>query len=189
MFLMLAGLTAIGSGMWLIGPAPTIYLDENGLRWRSEPLTLLDEEDRAIVAASSVNERRFTAYVEEPHTRLLLAAIRSLSSLPFVGLILGVGLALRGLGSNKDDPLAYAVPWLRRASIAAVLWTLAMPLVDSLTATALAHGLPTDDYTFYFVVEDLTEVSSAMLLAIAAYAAVWAVETGLRAQRDLAEIV
>ncbi len=189
MFLLLAGLTAIGSAMWLNGPAPTIYLDENGFRWRSEPLTLLDEEDRAIVTASFANERRFTAYVEEPHTRLILAAIKSLSSLPFVGLIFGVGLALRRLGSNKDDPLAYALPWLRRASVAAVLWTLSMPLVDSLTATNLAHGLPTDDYAFYFAIEDLTEVCSAVMLAIAAYSTIWAVETGLRAQRDLDDFV
>lgn len=189
MFLMLAGLTAIGSSMWLIGPAPIIYIDENGFRWKSEPLTLLDEEDRAIVAVSSANERRFTAYVADLHVRLMLAAIKSLSSLPFVCLVLGVGLALRRLGGRKDDPLAYALPWLRRASVAAILWALSMPLVDSLTATVLAHGLPNDDFGFYFAIEDWTDVCGALMLAVAAYSTIWALETGLRAQRDLDDFV
>ena len=157
-FLMLAGVTA-GPGRWLIGAAPTIYLDENGVRWRSEPLTLLDEEDDAIVAASFANERRFTAYVEEPHGRLMPAAITSLSAPPFVGLISGGGLAWRRLGSNTADPLAHALPWLRRASVEA------------------------------FAIKDLTAVCSAMMLAIAACSTIWAVGTGLLTQRDLDDFV
>lgn len=188
-FLMLAALTATIAATWLIGPAPFIYVDNKGVRWKSEPLTLLDEQDRTIVAASVENSRRFAAYVARPRTRMMLAAIRQVKAIPFVCLILGIGLALRRLGGRHSDPLARALPWLRRASIAAILWALSMPVVDSLTATVLAHGLPNDEDAFYFAVTDWTEVNSALMLAIAAYATIWAIETGLRAQRDLDDFV
>ena len=186
---MLAGLTVLETSTWLIGAAPIVYVDDHGVRWRSEPQRLLDEEDRAIVAASLDNRRRFAAYVQRRDTRIALAGIKQLTVLPFVCLLIGIGVALRLLGSQRSDPLARALPWLRRASIAAILWAVAMPLSDSLTATRLAHGLPNDDYAFYFAVSDWGEVCNALLLAIAAYATIWAVETGLRAQRDLDDFV
>lgn len=186
-FITLAALNVVGGASWLAGPAPHVYCDDTGCRWKPEPLTLLDEEDRAIVAASPANQKRFADYVAMPSTRTGLAAT-GLLALPFTLMILGIGVALLRLGGRSGDPLGTALPWLRRASIAAILWAVLRPLHESLIATILAPGLPGDEYYFYFTA-DWGKAGNALLLAIAGYATVWALEAGVRAQRDLDEFV
>lgn len=187
-FLILGAMHFVGLGMWLVGPAPHVYCDDTGCRWKSEPLTLLDEEDRAVVAASPGNLRRFLAHVERPDVRVALFGIQQMRAVPFALLILCVGMALRRLGGRAADPLARALPWLRRGSIAAIIWAIFQPLAASLTATVLTSGMPDADYAFY-IAADWGEVGTALMLALAAFATVWALEAGVQAQRDLAEIV
>jgi len=188
-FLLIALLRLIFLTTWMIGPAPALYVDGSGFEWKSEPLTLLDEADRATLAASPSQARRFVAYTTRWQTRWMLAAIVQLQRIPFIVLIASVGIALLRFGGSGGDPLAQAVPWLRRASIAAILCALAVPFVDSLTATVLGPGLPDYEGDIYFTVLDFANVYSVLMLAIGAYAAIWAIEAGLKAQRDLADFV
>lgn len=187
-FLVLAALNVTALGAWLIAPEPHIYCDDAGCRLRSEPQTLLDEEDRAVVQASSASQNKFARHVARMDVRLALAGVKTLTTLPFALLIFGMGMALRRLGGAAGNPLGAALPWLRRASIAAILWTLSRLVADSLTATLLAPGTHNDGYLFYLY-SDWGEVATALMLAVAAYATVWALEAGLKAQQDLAEIV
>ncbi|HET9511144.1 MAG TPA: hypothetical protein VFO80_08330 [Sphingomonas sp.] len=186
-FILFAIVNLLTLGLWLRGPAPHTYCVPVTCWIKTEPLTLLDESDRTILATSPDRALAFDAYVAQPRVRLALAAIRAVKALPFSLMVLGIGVALRRLGGGSGNPLARALPWMRRASIAAIVWALAKVLVDSLTATVLSGGLP-EGFTYYFASE-WNEVGTALMLALAAYAMAWAMEAGVTAQRDLDEFV
>lgn len=94
---------------------------------------------------------------------------------------------MRCLGGRGDDALDGALRWLRRASVAAIVWALANPVYESLLETLLSAGTPsgaTMQISLY-----LGDVATALLLALAGYTATWALEAGLRTQRDLDDFV
>lgn len=155
----------------------------DGCVWKAQPMLLLGAENRALVVASPEAQRRFDAYVARPDVRLRLAGVEAVSKLPFALLLLCVGLALRRLGGRGAGALAQVLRWLRRASIAAIVWALADPVHESLLESLLSAGTPTGPR--WQVTINLAGMAAPLLLALAAYAAVWALEAGLKAQRDL----
>lgn len=186
-FILFAVVNVATLALWLRGPAPHTYCVPMTCWITSEPLTLLDENDRTTLAASPDRARAFAAHVAQPRVRIGIMAIRAIKAVPFSFMVMGIGIALLRLGGRSGDPLARALPWMRRASIAAILWALAKVLVDSLMATVLSAGLP-EGFTYYFAAE-WNEVGTALMLALAAYAMAWALEAGIKAQRDLDEFV
>ena len=168
-------------------PGASPYCGQGGCVWNPQPTTLLDSEERMQVEKSPGARRTFEAYVSRPGVRLRLAGIEAIESIPFALLLLSVGLALRRLGGRGADALGEALAWLRRASLAAIVWTLASPVYESLLETVLSPGTPSGaglQISIY-----LADLATGLLLAIAAYAAIWAMEAGLRAQRDLENFV
>lgn len=159
----------------------------DGCVWRSQPLLLLDEEDRLLVGASPAALRRFDAHVARPAVRMGLAGVAVLDTLPFALLLFGVGAALRRLGGRGAGSLPAALRWLRLASLAAIIWALAQPFHETAVETLLSPGTPSGSQVK--VVIYLGDIAKGLLLALAAYAAVWAIEAGLRAQRDLDDFV
>lgn len=151
------------------------------------PASRLSTEDQAQVAASPAAQRRFDDYLATRLVRAGLAGVAVLETVPFAVLLMSVGLALRRFGGRAADPLARALPWLRRASIAAIAGALAGPFHDSLLVMLLYPGTPAGPH--WMIVLDFQSMALALMLAVAAYATVWALEAGLRAQRELAEIV
>ncbi|WP_240500094.1 hypothetical protein [Sphingomonas montana] len=184
---MFAAIVALGIPSGGIWPGARSHCEDGGCVWTMKPALLLEEDDRASVMASGDAERAFDAHVARPIVRLGLVGVDLVESGPFAMLLLGVGLALRRLGGRGEGTFARALPWLRRASIAAILWAIARPVSDSLMAMLLAPGTPSG--ARWQVSVDLVEVGTALMLAIAAYATVWALEAGVRTQQDLAEIV
>ncbi len=158
-----------------------------GCMWNMRPTTLLPEETRMGIELSPAARRTFEAYAMRPDVRLGLAAVDAITSLPFAVLLLSVGLALRRLGGRGADTLAQALPWLRRASMAAMVWTLLGPVYESVLETLLSPGTP--DGLSFITTFYLADIAGGLLLAFAAYAAIWAVEAGLKAQRDLDDFV
>jgi hypothetical protein len=67
------------------------------------------------------------------------------------------------------------------------VWAVAHPVYDSLLESLLSAGTP--DGARWQLTIYLNSLSTAFLLAFAAYAAIWALEGGLRVQRDLDEFV
>ena len=159
----------------------------NGCAWTAQPVILLGEEVRPQIWASAEARHTFLAYVARPSVRLGLAAIDAIDTVPFALLLLSVGLALRRLGGHGVDAPAKALRWLRLASIAAIVWALARPVYESLLQTLLSAGTPSGAELQISIY--LGDVATVLLLAIAAYAAIWAVEAALRTQRDLDDIV
>ncbi len=139
------------------------------------------------VQASPAAERRFEAYAMRPLVRAGIAGVTALDDGLFAAILLCVGLALRRLGDRRGEPLSRALPWLRRASLAAMIWAIGRPVSDSLMETLLSPGTPEGGQ--WAITVDLLDIGAALMLAIAAYATVWAIEAGLKAQRDLERFV
>ena len=158
-----------------------------GCEWRSRPVDLLDQDVGAEVIATPERLKTFEAFVRRPDVRFELAAIEAFNIGPFALLLLGVGLALRRLGGNAADALGRALRWLRLASLAAIAWALTSPAYESLLATVLSGGTPTGPKLELWIYLD--KIGGGLLLALAAYAAVWAIEAGLAARRDLDNFV
>lgn len=156
--------------------------------WRARPTQLLDQDVRVAVLATPAALRTFEAYVARPDVRLRLAAVEALNLGPFALLLAGVGLALRRLGGNGGpDALPRALRWLRVSAIAALVWALTSPVYDSLLATILSPGTPNGEKIELYIYLD--KIGGGLLLALAAYATIWAIEAGFEARRDLDSFV
>jgi hypothetical protein len=158
-----------------------------GCVWNARATTLLPEETRMGIEISPSARARFEAYVARVDVRIGLAAIEAINLLPFMALLGSIGIALRRLGGSGADTLEQALRWLRRASLAAVVWTLSDFVYESVLETWLSPGTPSGFEVVTTVM--LAPIAGGLLLAFAAYAAVWAVEAGLSAQRDLERFV
>ncbi|MES2338727.1 MAG: hypothetical protein V4537_11565 [Pseudomonadota bacterium] len=186
-FLVLAMCTALSALSVAFAPGPKFDCAAGPCRWTIRPARLLDDDERAAVVASAATERRFDAYVGQPIVRVGLAGAMAIRSGPFAILLLGIGMALRRLGARAGDPLGDALPWLRVASLGALAQAFAGPIGASLMASLLSRGTP--DGPHWILMLDFNAICIALMLGVAAYATVWALEAGIKAQRDLAEIV
>lgn len=168
------------------GASPVCDL-ETGCAWRNQPSILLDQDVRTSVIASPARLNTYEAYVTRPEVRLGLAAVETINLGPFAFVLLGVGLGLRRLGGNGTAALPKALRWLRLSSIGAIVGALMGPLYDCLLATLLSPGTPNGAKVEWYIYLD--KIGAGLLLALAAYTAVWAVEAGLEARRDLDSFV
>lgn len=186
-FLILAALTTTHVLVAGFAPGPAFDCNDGPCRWTVRPARMLADDQRVVVMASPKVEGRFNAYVAKPIVRLALAGVTIVQMGPFAMLLVGVGAALRRLGGRSGDPLGTALPWLRFASLAALTDAVAAPLGSSLMESLLSLGMPEGGH--WILAVNFNEIGIALMLGIAAYATVWALEAGLQAQRDLAEIV
>jgi hypothetical protein len=187
LFLLVAAISVLGTVAAMVRPVLSVHCGAGGCSDRTRLLDLAPEEARASLAASGEAQARFAAHVRLPAVRAGLAGVRLIDGLPFAALMLAVGMALRRLAAGGGDELARALPWLRGASIIAVLMALAGPLAESLQAMLLFPGTPAGAM-WYFAL-DMRQLALDLLLAAAAFAVVWALDAGSRAQRDLADFV
>jgi hypothetical protein len=189
-FLVVAAVQASAIGLALVAPnllAIEILCDGSGCGISGNPQLLLPDDVRGEVEASASAGARFAAHLDEPATRLKLMATGAVGTLPILALLLFIAAALRTLGRRGSDDLARAIPWLRRASIAALLAVPLVPLGESLRTTVLlAAVVPEPHFSLYI---DVNRFVLSLLLAFAAFAVTWALAAGGRAGRDLAEIV
>ncbi|MCT8003756.1 hypothetical protein NZL82_17935 [Sphingomonas sanguinis] len=158
-----------------------------GCVWNARAATLLPEESRMLIEMSPPARAQFDAHVARTDVRIGLTAIAAIDLLPFMALLSSVGVALRRLGGSGADTLERALPWLRRASLAAIVWTLAGPVHQSALETWLSPGMPSGFQIITTIL--LAPIAGGLLLAFAAYAAIWAVEAALKARRDLDRFV
>lgn len=96
-----------------------------------------------------------------------------------------VAMALCAFGTARG--IASGIRWMRLAAWAAIGAALAPPLTSLLWSVLLLPGTP---HGPGFLIEiGGGPLMLHLLLAFAYFAVVWALDAGLRAQRDLAEIV
>lgn len=187
-FFAVAALWGLVAAVQAVMPGWSLTCDEApGCAQTSNPSVLLPEAEQKRLMGNPEAQARFAAYVARSWVRTGLAALTLMEEGLLVFLFVAVGLTLRRLGARRDQALASALPWLRRGAMAGLLWAAAQPLTDSVRTMLLYPGTPTG--ASWFIGIDLTVAGPALLLAIAAYATAWALEAGMRAERDLADFV
>ena len=90
-------------------------------------------------------------------------------------------------GERRGHVLARALPWLRLASKAAIALALARLFVGGLRSALLYPGLDHAESVRFSI--DLNGMTLPLLLAFGVYTTVWALEAGIRAERELADFV
>jgi hypothetical protein len=168
-------------------PGASPYCSDQGCAWNPVPTKLLDSDVRMQVEASDATRRAFAAHVGRPSVRLQLAAAEAIDSLPFGCLLLCLGRALRRFGMQREEALARGLPWLRRASLAAIVWAISSPFYNSVLESVLSGGTPSGPMVMIALYLD--DIAAGLLLAMAAYATIWTLEAGLRTKRDLDDFV
>lgn len=185
-----AGVQALSVGLALAAPdllATEIRCSGYRCGISGNPASLLPDAARREVEASAAAMAEFAAHLVVPATRIKLMAAETAGSMPVAALLLFVAAALGTLGRRGPDDLARAIPWLRRASIAALLAVPLVPLGESLQTTVLLAAV--HPHGPFSLVVDLNRFILNLLLAFAAFAVTWALAAGSRAGRDIAEIV
>ncbi|MEA3010994.1 MAG: hypothetical protein QOJ91_2686 [Sphingomonadales bacterium] len=144
-------------------------------------------EQVAAAGVRPATPEAILARIGRPAVRLPLAALDVAGQLPFVGFLLCVALGLWRLSGRSDGAVARALPWLFRAALFALIYALVSPLAQiarlSLLLSALEGG------TVFFAELDLKAAAINLLLSFIAFTATWALASGHRARRELAEIV
>lgn len=186
LFMLIACLSAAGTIADMMQPGLSVRCGLAGCADLTSLFDLAPEDARPALAASPSAQESFTRYVRMPIVRAGLAAVQLVNDLPFAALMIAVGFALR-LAAHAGDHLANALPWLRRASIAALMMAVATPVASSLRAMILLSGTPSGPMWYFEI--DIVQFVFDIMLALAAFAVAWALDAGSRAKRDLAEFV
>lgn len=169
------------------GAVTGVKCGDGGCYTVERPDLLLPESERSAVTSSPAAAAKLADYVKRPWVRALLATIDLAAAGPFVLLMLFVSKATWRLGSRKEGDFDRALPWLRRASVAALALALVPPVTDSLRAMLLFHATPTGP-SWYLEI-DIGPLLTGLLLAFAAFIVSWALAVGSRARADVAEFV
>ncbi len=166
----------------------TLSVHCNGLRCWTErnPVRLLAPEQGEALVRSPDGRARLATLLERPRPRLLIAAGSAVRAAPLFLMFLFLALAFRALGRGRGfDPSGIA--WLRRAAAAALVAVFCQPVSDTLRATALSQ-ITTGEHQL-FIAFNGGPFLWGLLLAGAAWAAVWALEEARGVEAALAEIV
>lgn len=188
LFLCIAAL--MGALTIVAAAAPGPYWNcgsEEGCRAGADAANLLPDETLTKLNGNPPARRRFDAWVTTPGIRIGLAAVVLLESGPMPVLLFAVGMALRRLGQKRRNALADALPWLRRASRAAIVLAIARVVAPILQSLLLANGFDEPEVLTSPIMVETTLL--LLMLAFAAYATIWALEAGIRAERELADFV
>ncbi|WP_294236147.1 hypothetical protein [uncultured Sphingomonas sp.] len=153
----------------------------------SDPMNLLPDASRAAVRADPVMHRHYVDWVARPGVRIALAVVNLIAFGPTTALLLSLGMAFRMMGRQGGQGLVRALPWLRWACRAAILLAVTQLLKQFLLSAVLLLGV--DRPTLLDFTIDFNITLLPLLMASAAYATVWALRAGMRAEEDLARFV
>lgn len=133
--------------------------------------------------AAAVLER----YLALPVVRAQFLATQLAIDLPMIGLLVAVAIGVHTLGQRRGDDVAHALAWFRRGAVLALIAALLVPVAESFRAL-LVHRAFDPAARFTLSVEVETSMLN-VLLALVALAVTWALAAGVKAERELAEIV
>ncbi len=126
-------------------------------------------------------------YLALPTVRTQFFVAQLAMDLPMVGLLAAVAIGVHQLGQRRGDDVAQALAWFRGGAILALVAALLIPLGESFRTTLVHRAFePAARLTLSVEVgQSLLNV----LLALVAIAVTWALAVGVKAERDLSEIV
>ena len=186
--LVLAGVASFAASLvvpWLLGT--TFACSSSGCSGNREILAAAPDAAKAVLSASPSALTQFESYLALPIVRGSLLALAAVAALPFALLLGTAGVALFCLGARKQQALAIAAPWLRRASFAAIAMVVFTPLTDSLRVMLLLRGTPIGP--MWWLEADLVKTGLQLLLAFTAVVISWAIDVGSRAELEVDKFV
>jgi hypothetical protein len=155
-------------------------------RIEKDPVFLIEPETRRRDAWRTPGmAERISRRAEQPTVRLMLFAAEAVRGVPFFVMFLALAMGLRSFGSSGFS--AGAVRWLKRSAAAAIVWTLAQPLSQSIRWTAFAPV--TDREGVVHIVFGGSALLWGVLIAGAVWISVRALEAALVLQQDLEDYV
>jgi hypothetical protein len=161
--------------------------DSAGCTAAARPDLMLTTEQLAAAGAVPGAAAGWIHRLDRPSMRLAQAALTLAAQLPLAALLFCAAAALWRLSGRSGDDLSRALPWLLRASICTLFYALVPPLAGIARTSLLLSAVGPD---FVFLAEfDLKAILMNLLLASIAFTVTWAIASGNRAQRDMAEIV
>ena len=185
LFLVAAAWFGLGMAVAAVAPGLRVSCDvPKPCETKLDPVVLLTEDERTFVAQHPAARAGVDAWGARPDVRVGLGVLNLLDDGSVVAVLLAIGLALRRLGARGDDILARAVPWLKHASRAGVVWAVLRIFTHGMRSLLLAPGTSNPQFPI-----NLDEVPLPLLLAVAAYVIASALEAGIGAERELSEIV
>lgn len=149
-------------------------------------LRLVDSETaRTTIQNAPGGEAKLRAHVAQPGVKLMLFIAGVVRAIPLSLILVTLALSLVNLAATGFS--GASIRWLRRSALAAIVWTLALPLSMSIRWTALSsitHGRE-----MRHIVLDTDEFLIGVLVSAGAWVLVWALEEANALQRDLEEYV
>ena len=126
-------------------------------------------------------------YLALPMVRIQFFAIQTAMDLPMIGLLATVAIGVHRLGRRQGDDVAHALAWFRRGAIFALVAAFLTPVAGSFRTTLVGRAFePAARFALSVEVERFL---LNILLALVAVVVTWALANGVKAERDLAEIV
>jgi hypothetical protein len=153
----------------------------------STPEVALPDDLRVQMQASSESVQQFERHVRQPHIWAGLGLVNLVQGAPMMALLILVAVAMRRLGQDRSDAMAAALPWIKRASIAALALALVPTLAEAARVMILIPGTPHGPGIYFGL--DGGALLINLLIALAAFIVAWALEAGTRAARDMGEFV
>lgn len=153
----------------------------------STPEVALPDDLRVQMQASSESVQQFERHVRKPHIWAGLGMVNLIQFAPMMALLILVAVAMRRLGQDRPDAMAAALPWIKRASIAALALAILPSLAVAARVMILMPGTPHGP-GIYFALEGGALLIN-VLIAFAAFIVAWALEAGSRAARDVGGFV
>ncbi len=168
---------------------PLLSLPQAGCEecsFRRDPVTLLEPQlARKLAWQTPGSEQRIVEQLGKAEVRLMLFAANLARAIPFFLLFIALAMALRSFAAGGFN--SGAVRWLRRSALASIGWAVAQPVSESIRQTAFSPVTHGQELTH--LVLDLNSVLWPVLLSLAVWVCVWALEEAVAIQQDLEEYV
>jgi hypothetical protein len=157
--------------------------------WIGEPEAVLPEPARFRLAADPAMRARFVARLQEPSVRTMNFVLSLMIDLAVIVMLGGMGMALWRSTRLVPDAVESGLPWLMAVGWSCVAMAIGMPIIDGFRTALLLRGVMSAPTLFWYDPDSGGTTELALLIAAGILAATWTISAGLKARRDMAEIV
>ncbi|VXC88668.1 hypothetical protein [Sphingomonas sp. AX6] len=183
----LTQIVAVAISWTVPGAQYNMRCSDAGCVTTNTPEVGLPDDLRAQMQASPERVQQFERHVRKPHIWAGLGLVNLVQVAPMMALLILVSTAIRRLGRDQSDAMAAALPWIKRASIAALALAIVPPFAAAARVMILMPGTPHGPGIYFSL--DGGPLLINLLIAFAAFVVAWALEAGSRAARDVGGFV
>jgi hypothetical protein len=167
--------------------AVSINCKKLGCTMETTPLDLLPARLQVATTVAPDATAVLAEHMRQAAVRQDLMVGQLVIDLPMIGLLASVAWGIFVLGQSRGSALGRAIPWLRQGAVFALIAVVTTPFGQAVQTKALARAFESNPG--YALDVNVEHVALNLMLALVALAVTWALSAGIRAERDLAEIV